>query len=145
MDLFASEANTQLPRFISGTLTLAAAGVEALQCPWVQGLLYAFPPVQLLSPFLCKVRQQGTQVILIAPWFVEIIRLEEGPGWQLPKESLSAGTLPTPSTSSFLVNRMGLERRALERKEYASQGYGYLDGILEVIHRKIICLNMEEV
>lgn len=51
MELFTSKANTQLPRFISGTPNPAAEGVDALQCPWIWDLLYTFPPVQLLPPF----------------------------------------------------------------------------------------------
>lgn len=44
VDLFAMPNNTQLPRFFTRHLAPGAEGVDALQNPWPQGLLYAFPP-----------------------------------------------------------------------------------------------------
>lgn len=48
IDLFATSLNTQLPHFYSRFPLQAAEAVDALHCPWPQGLLYAFPPLPLI-------------------------------------------------------------------------------------------------
>ncbi|XP_042315084.1 uncharacterized protein LOC121926295 [Sceloporus undulatus] len=81
MDLFASPINAKTPRFISRFKTQGAEDFDALTCRWPEGLLYAFPPVALLTKLLSKVRRTGAMVILIAPawprrpWFSELLNL----------------------------------------------------------------------
>ena len=86
-DLFASEENTKCKSFFSltGSPTL---GVDALAHPWPGGLLYAFPPLPLISPTLARVRTRGLRLLLIAPawgsWRSDIVPLLYNQPWQLP-------------------------------------------------------------
>ena len=74
----------QCPVFFSLSDVNAPLGVDGNM------LLYAFPPLSLISPTLERVRGQGLSLILIAPrwsskhWVAEIIQLLAGQQWPLP-------------------------------------------------------------
>lgn len=76
VDLFASQENIQCP------LYFAPLGVDALAHSWPRVLLYAFPPLSLISPTLARARDQGLSLILVAPrwpsnhWVAEIIQTQ---------------------------------------------------------------------
>ena len=86
-DLFASEENKKCQLFFSlrGPSTL---GTDAMAHCWPQGLLYAFPPLDLIPLVLARVRAQGSTVLLVAPawgsWRQEISPLLYDQPWQLP-------------------------------------------------------------
>ncbi|KAK7884107.1 hypothetical protein WMY93_027230 [Mugilogobius chulae] len=90
VDLFASQGNAKCPLFFSLTDRNAPLGVDALAHPWPGVLLYAFPPISLISPTLARVREQGLSLILIAPrwlskpWMAEIVQLLWDEPWPLP-------------------------------------------------------------
>ena len=90
VDLFASQENAQCPLYFSLSDVEAPLGVDALAHPWPDVLLYAFPPLSLISPTLARVREQGLSLILIAPrwpskhWVAEIVQLLSGQPWPLP-------------------------------------------------------------
>lgn len=90
VDLFASRANAQCPLFFSLAHDDAPLGVDALAHPWPNALLYAFPPLCLISPTLERAREQRLSIILIAPrwpekhWLAEIIQLLSAQPWPLP-------------------------------------------------------------
>ncbi|KAK7907218.1 hypothetical protein WMY93_015830 [Mugilogobius chulae] len=90
VDLFASQGNAKCPLFFSLTDRNAPLGVDALAHPWPDVLLYAFPPISLISPTLARVREQGLSLILIAPrwlskpWMAEIVQLLWDVPWPLP-------------------------------------------------------------
>ncbi|KAL3999504.1 Ran GTPase-activating protein 1 [Sarotherodon galilaeus] len=67
VDLFASRENAQCPLYFSLRHQEAPLGVDALAHNWPHALLYAFPPLALISPTLTRVREKGLTVILIAP------------------------------------------------------------------------------
>ena len=87
VDLFASETNTKCPMFFS-LIGGAPLGVDALAHDWPRGLLYAFPPLELIHPTLERVRLQGMTVLLVAPawgsWRSEIAPLLYDRPWPLP-------------------------------------------------------------
>lgn len=90
VDLFASHENAQCPLYFSLRDTDAPLGVDALAHPWPNALLYAFPPLSLISPTLTRVREHGLSLLLVAPlwpgraWVAEITQLLSGKPWQLP-------------------------------------------------------------
>ena len=90
VDLFASRENTHCPLFFSLSDKNAPLGMDALAHSWPNVLLYAFPPLSLISPTLDRVREQGLSLILIAPrwpskhWVAEIIQLLTNEPWPLP-------------------------------------------------------------
>ena len=65
-------------------------GLDALAHEWPRVLLYAFPPLELITPTLSRVRERGLALILIAPrwpgkhWLAEIFQLLCGRPWPLP-------------------------------------------------------------
>ncbi|XP_038147769.1 uncharacterized protein LOC119787801 [Cyprinodon tularosa] len=90
VDLFASEENAHCPRFFSLTGEGAPLGLDALAHKWPQALLYAFPPLELITPTLARVRAGKHVLILIAPrwagkhWLAEIFQSLYGEPWRLP-------------------------------------------------------------
>ena len=62
IDLFASQTNAQLPLFCQRDTR------DAFQFDWSQWLTYAYPPIPLLPRTLRKVRDDRTQMVLLAPW-----------------------------------------------------------------------------
>ncbi|XP_028275797.1 uncharacterized protein LOC114445053 [Parambassis ranga] len=90
VDLYASAENAQCPLFFSRHDGVAPLGIDALAHEWPRALLYAFPPVALISPTLARVREKRLVVILVAPhwpakhWMAEIYQLLVGTPWQLP-------------------------------------------------------------
>ncbi|KAL2095325.1 hypothetical protein ACEWY4_010044 [Coilia grayii] len=90
VDLFASRENAQCPLYFSLADENAPLGVDALAHQWPNALLYAFPPLSLITPTLARVREQGLSLILIAPywpskhWVAEIVQVLAVPPWPLP-------------------------------------------------------------
>lgn len=90
VDLFASQENAKCLLYFSLTDMGAPLGIDALAHPWPDVLLYAFPPISLISPTLAQVREQRLSLILIAPrwpskpWMAEVIQLLSGQPWPLP-------------------------------------------------------------
>ncbi len=94
---------------------------------WPRTLLYAFPPIVLISPTLYRVREEGLKLILIALrwpgkyWLAEIIHMLYKDPWSLPlcRDLLSSrrgdfsSTSRTPGTMGlacewFNLNTTGL-------------------------------------
>ncbi|XP_065325845.1 uncharacterized protein LOC134621241 [Pelmatolapia mariae] len=90
LDLFASRVNTHCPLYFSIIDHNAPLGLDALAHQWPDVLLYAFPPVEMISPVLERVRRHSLSLILVAPWwparswYAEIISLLAASPWQLP-------------------------------------------------------------
>lgn len=90
VDLFASAENTQCPLFFSLTDQSAPMGLDAMAHEWPRVLLYAFPPLELITPTLARVRERNLTLILIAPrwqgkhWLAEIFQLLYDQPWRLP-------------------------------------------------------------
>ena len=87
-DLFASAENSKCPLFyaVKGSPPL---GLDAFTHTWPRGLLYAFPPFDLIRPTLERVRRFGLEMLLVAPykgtWRSAVAPLLCEPGWQLPQ------------------------------------------------------------
>ncbi|XP_060750593.1 uncharacterized protein LOC132862550 [Tachysurus vachellii] len=90
VDLFASRENAHCPLYFSLVDANAPLGVDALAHRWPDVLLYAFPPLSLISPTLARVRERCLSLILVAPrwpsrhWVAEIVQLLSGQPWPLP-------------------------------------------------------------
>ena len=86
-DLFASQENAKCPLYFS-VRGQAPLGSDALAHTWPKGLLYAFPPLELILPTLERIRTSNLEVLLIAPsrgvWRSQIAPLLFQPPWQLP-------------------------------------------------------------
>lgn len=89
-DLFASRENAHCPLYFSMLDPSAPLGVDALAHSWPRRLLYAFPPVELITPTLERVRRDNHYLILVAPcwpakpWHAEIVSLLADEPWPLP-------------------------------------------------------------
>ncbi len=80
VDLFASQELSQCPLWFSLS-SPAPLGIDALAHPWLDRRLYAFSPVKLIPAVLCRVKESGVRLLLVAPfwpsqtWFSELIPL----------------------------------------------------------------------
>ncbi|KAI2661295.1 ORF V: Enzymatic polyprotein [Labeo rohita] len=102
IDLFASPESSHCQLYYSpqsSPLREAPLGRDVLAHSWPPGPKYAFPPVSLLAQTLCKIREDGEQVLLVAPywptrtWFVDLTLLATAPPRKIPlrKDLLSQG------------------------------------------------------
>ena len=123
MDLFASASTAQLPVYFTlDKRDPQAAGVDAFLQPWEQGLLYAFPPPQLIPQILAKLTRDQGQMILIAPcwedaaWFGEVLSLlidEPRRLPQVPDLVLVEGTdRPPPKAEELRLTAWPISARA---------------------------------
>ena len=92
IDLFATELNRQVNRYVSRNPEPSAWYVDAFSRPLPQGLsAYAFPPFILLGRLLAKVRREKARVVLVAPvwvnqpWWPLLMSLRQGPPLLLPQ------------------------------------------------------------
>ena len=87
VDLFASEEDAKCPLFFA-IRGAASLGLDAVAHDWPRELLYAFPPLSLISPTLQRVRSLHLSLILVAPawghWRSEITPLLFAEPWKLP-------------------------------------------------------------
>lgn len=90
VDLFASREDAQCHLYYSLTDLSAPLGVDALAHEWPRALLYAFPPLELITATLSRVRERRHSLILVAPywpamhWMAEIFQLLCSRPWPLP-------------------------------------------------------------
>ena len=86
-DLFAAAKNATCALFFA-LEDSAPLGTDALAHEWPRKLLYAFPPLQLISPALERIRLRAHSVLLVAPgwgsWRSEIASLLYDQPWRLP-------------------------------------------------------------
>ena len=90
MDLFANRQNTCCPLWFSLGGDNPPLGVDALSHQWPSLRLYAFPPVPLLQQVLCRIADEGRELLLVAPhwpsqpWLADLINMSVQPPWELP-------------------------------------------------------------
>ena len=100
LDLFATRYNHKCPRFVSPVPDPQAVGTDALSMQWSNLWGYAFPPRQILTKVLLKVRESQCRVILVAPawptqpWFPDLLALSEAHPFRLPVTGLDLLTQP---------------------------------------------------
>ncbi len=87
VDLFTTSKNAHCPLFFS--LSHSPLKGDTLTSHWPAARLYAFPPINILPLVLCKIREKGASVILIAPnwpdqpWFPDLTELLVAPPWPI--------------------------------------------------------------
>jgi hypothetical protein len=69
MDLFASNLDAQVPRYCSRYRDTGATAVDAFSISWKGFLTYAFPPIPLIHRVVRKIKEEGGDVILVAPFW----------------------------------------------------------------------------
>ncbi len=68
----------------------APLGIYAFSQPWPDMRLCTFPPVKLIPTVLCRVKESGFRLLLVAPfwpsqkWFSKLIPLLYRPPWEIP-------------------------------------------------------------
>ena len=91
VDLFATQFNHKLPKFVSLVPVRTAWVIDTLSLPWENLDAYAFPPVSLLSQVISKVIDQGCHIIMLIapgwpnmPWFWDLVTLSVQILFRLP-------------------------------------------------------------
>ena len=90
MDLFANRQNTCCPLWFSLGGDNPPLGIDALGHQWPDLRLYTFPPIPLLQQVLCRVADEGRELILIAPhwpnqpWAADLFNMSVQQPWELP-------------------------------------------------------------
>ena len=92
VDLFAAKENAKCELWFSLSPTdNPPMGTDALgQTRWQASLLYAFPPIRLISATLDRIRRERASVILIAPdspgavWYPDLRELAIADPWLVP-------------------------------------------------------------
>jgi len=121
VDLFATVANTQLPRFVSWSPSVGAVARDALRQQWdrpfpgrsAPELLYAFPPMCLLGRVLKQAWGQGADMVLIAPlwpgrpWWPRLIEMMIEPPLVLPEDAVDVPASLQPGSRWIAVRISG--------------------------------------
>ena len=107
VDLFATRDNFKIVTFVSPFPDELAWATDAMSIPWTGMWAYAFPPIPLLPMVLRKIREELSEVLLVAPWWpkrewsLDLLELSVEPPRSLP-------TLPKllrqPSSGIFHSN-----------------------------------------
>ena len=95
VDLFAAKENAKCDLWFSlSPAEKPPLGTDALgQTRWQASLLYAFPPVRLISATLNRIRRERASVIMVAPdspgavWYPDLIELATTAPWRVPDRS----------------------------------------------------------
>ena len=114
IDLFASNASAQVPRFLSWNKDDLAEGFDALSLPWNYRLAYLFPPVPLMGRVIEKLSKAQGTYLLVAPywetqkWFPSLFLLPILEARRLPFHprlvmDLQTGKPPPPHNHLRLV------------------------------------------
>ncbi len=89
VELFASQESSQCSLWFSLN-SPAPLGIDAFAHPWPNVRLYVFPQVKLIPAALCRVKESGVRLLLVAPfwpsqmWFSALIPLLYRPPWEIP-------------------------------------------------------------
>jgi hypothetical protein len=90
IDLFATRFNNKCPQFVSPVPDPLALATDAMSLSWEGMWGYAYPPHQIMSKVLAKLRQYHCQIIMIAPkwpkqpWLSELMDLSIKIPYRLP-------------------------------------------------------------
>jgi hypothetical protein len=90
VDLFATRFNNKLPVFVSPVPDPGALDTDALSMRWDNLWAYAYPPHQILTKVITKLREHRCEVILVAPawpaqpWFPDLLQLSVEHPLRLP-------------------------------------------------------------
>ena len=96
LDVFASHATHQLPRYMTWYQDTMAVGQNAMIHPW-DPVSYLFPPVPMIMKSLQKIQKESLEVIMICP------RWPSALWWPLLTEMLVDPILSLPSYKSVLT------------------------------------------
>ncbi|KAL0149110.1 hypothetical protein M9458_055542, partial [Cirrhinus mrigala] len=127
IDLFASPESSHCQLYYS--LSEAPLGRDALAHSWPPGPKYAFPPVSLLAQTLCKIREDGEQVLLVAPYWPTRTcpsledSLEEGPSFSGDGHNLA------PASRSMEPTRVASGRDTAVIETITQQAYALRWGL----------------
>ncbi len=89
VELFASQESSQCSLWFSLN-SPAPLGIDAFVHPWPNVRLYVFPQVKLIPAALCRVKESGVRLLLVAPfwpsqmWFSALIPLLYRHPWEIP-------------------------------------------------------------
>ena len=81
VDLFATQLNSKLQRFVAPFPDQQAWAVDAMSISWDRMFCYAFPPWNMMGEVLMKVREDQAEMIIVAPawpgrpWFPLLLDL----------------------------------------------------------------------
>ena len=81
IDLFASELNHKVPKYISWNPDQKAFAIDAFSISWANIKFYAFPPFSLIGASISKIKQDDASGVMINPlwntqfWFPMMVSL----------------------------------------------------------------------
>ena len=67
IDLFASELNHKVPKYISWNPDQEAFAIDAFSISWANIKFYAFPPFSLIGASISKIKREGASGVMIIP------------------------------------------------------------------------------
>ena len=75
VDLFATRLNHKVPLYVSPVPDQNVWDVDSLNINWSGLTAYTYPPMALLHRVIQKIRQSNCVIIVIAPWFWDLVHL----------------------------------------------------------------------
>lgn len=108
--------------------------MDALRSPWPPGLLYAFPPLAIISQVIRKMLDKEAELILVTPhwprwlWFADLVALSVAPSRQADPQPRS---IAPPRGWLAQIVRMEIERQILQARNLSA---GFI-ATLQASHR----------
>ena len=121
IDLFASRANHQLPRYMSFYPDAGAEAINAFSQKW-DSFAYLFPPFNLIPRVLRKIQEDKARVVLVVPrlqgaaWFPRLSQMAEKKPLLLRKSEVLLSLPHKPNATHPLLPKMRLTAWLLSGK-----------------------------
>ena len=116
IDLFASNCNHKLSRYVSWMSDEGAEFCDAFSLDWAQFYAYAFPPFTLIGKVLRKVQLDGADMVIIVPewrsqlWFAKLMLMLSDDPLYLPRNGGAIynpiNRKASPVTARFIACRI---------------------------------------
>lgn len=133
VDLFASNSNHKLQKYVSYTPDTQALAVDAFSLHLSNDLFYVFPPSSLVARILQKIEEDGTEAVLVCPvwttqcWLAALLCLISG----LCSSKNIVITTQTGKATPIKEN----EPRGSQNIRRALRGQGVLQAAINIIMR----------
>lgn len=129
IDLFASNMNHQLERYVSWSPDCKAVAVDAFSMFWGDEFIYCFSPFSILSEVMSKIQQEEAKALVIVPywptqtWFPQMTHMLINNPLLLPRMKRLL-TLPfDPSKTHPLGSKMQMMACLLSGKDSCVQDF----------------------
>ena len=135
VDLFASQTNHKIARYVSRRPDPGAYEIDAFTMTWTNEVFYMFPPFSLIGRILQKVQEDRTDAVLVAPiwktqsWWPSLLGLICSKCYQV-RQTKQNLYLPHNREKEYPLKRLNLGVFCISGENSKTGGFKREQGIL---------------